>query len=859
MKLPAGLPAVLALFLGARAAIGLGEASRVTTNPVSGAFALAQNGAAATIYVDSNDFWGVIRAAGDLQTDIHRVTGITPAITHDADKSSFNAIIIGSIGHSRLIDQLVRDHKIDVTAINGEWESFTRQVVLNPAPGIASALVIAGSDKRGTVYGIYDLSEQIGVSPWYWWADVPVKHSAALFIRPDSFVCGPPAVKYRGIFLNDEAPDLTEWVKQRFGDYNHRFYTNIFELLLRLRANYLWPAMWNNCFNEDDPENRRLADAYGIVMGTSHVEPMMRADKEWNRLGFTAAQWNYDKNPEELRKFWTDGIQRNKPYENIITIAMRGKIDTPMSESANIALLEKIVADQRRIITGVTGAKVTSVPQLWALYKEVQEYYEKGMRVPDDVTLLWCDDNWGNIRRLPTPEERHRSGGAGIYYHFDYVGGPRNYKWLNSNPLPKIWEQMNLAYDYGADRIWIVNVGHLHHVMFPTEFFLTLAWNPTAWPKERVAEFTHLWAAREFGPEHAAAIADIVAKYSKWNGRRKHELLSPDTFSLTNYNEASNIVADWKALEQQAEQLNGELPENARDAFYELVLNQVKASANLNELYVAAAKNHYFAHQHDPGANYWAVQTRAFFKTDTELSDYFNHTLAGGNWNHMMDQTHIGYTYWQQPPANKMPAVDEIEGPASSPTEPTPSSWPPSPAPSSDLHGFAESNGYVSIEAEHYTRKSDSTFAHWDVIPDYGRTLSAMTIFPTTAASLLPPADAPTLEYQVYLFDTNKVEVQAIIAPTLNFVPGRGLRLAVSFDDDPPQVLDALAHNTLQDWEASVRDSARVLKSSHPIIRPGYHTLKIRMVDPGVVLEKILIDSGGLRPSYLGPPESYHQ
>ena len=300
-----------------------------------------------------------------------------------------------------------------------------------------------------------------GVSPWYWWADVPPRRHSTLYVKAGRRLLGPPAVKYRGIFLNDEAPCLTGWVNEKFGGYNHQFYTNVFELLLRLKANYLWPAMWDNCFNEDDPLNPKLADEYGIVMGTSHVEPMMRADKEWNRQGHTAAEWNYQKNPETLRRFWTEGLERNKSYENIITVAMRGKVDTPMSESANIALLERIVADQRKIIEQVMRTNATAVPQLWALYKEVQEYYEKGMRVPDDVTLLWCDDNWGNLRRLPTAEERHRAGGAGIYYHFDYVGGPRNYKWLNTVPIAKVWEQMNLAYRYGADRIWIVNVGDL--------------------------------------------------------------------------------------------------------------------------------------------------------------------------------------------------------------------------------------------------------------------------------------------------------------------------------------------------------------------------------------------------------------
>jgi hypothetical protein len=596
------------------------------------------------------------------------------------------------------------------------------------------------------------------------------------------------------------------------------------------------------------------------------------------------------------------------------------------------------------------------VPQLWALYKEVQEYYEKGMRVPDDVTLLWCDDNWGNIRRLPTPEERGRGGGAGIYYHLDYVGGPRNYKWLNSTPITKVWEQMNLAFQYGADRIWIVNVGHLHHVTFPTEFFLTLAWDPAAWPKERIAAFTRLWAEREFGSSNAPEIAQIMAQYTKFNGRRKPELLDPSTFSLVNYQEADGVLGDWKSIAAQAGRIYAGLPENARDAFYELVLHPVKACEVVNELYIAAAKSRLYARQGRASANDFAAQARALFQADAELSSYFNHTLAHGKWDHMMDQTHLGYTYWQQPPSNSMPEVAEIEIPREAAlgvaVEGSTNAWPGSPEaaalpqfdvfsrvrhyvdvfnrgqapfdftasasapwislsatrgtitreqrlwvdvdwsrapvgraggsveirgagagpvtaniislnprePSGDsLRGFVESGGCVSIEAEHYTGKSDTAGARWEKIDDFGRTLSAMAIFPPTAASLPPPADAPCLEYRMYLFDAGKVEVKSILAPTLNFVAGRGLRFGISFDDEPPQVVDALARNTLKDWETSVKDSVRKVVCQQAISQPGYHTLKFRMVDPGVVLEKIVVDFGGAKPSYLEPPENYHR
>jgi hypothetical protein len=925
----------------ARDGLALGRFRYIEETARPGSFPVVEGKVVADVYVDSGDYAGVVRAVSDLQADVARVTGCTPAIAREEKGLGTSVIIAGTVGKSRIVDQLIRDGKLDATPIAGKWESFLIQVVSQPLPGVANGLVVAGSDKRGTIYGIYDLSEQIGVSPWYWWADVPVEHKDALFVRPGKYVEGEPAVKYRGIFLNDEAPSLTGWVKEHYGTYNHQFYTKVFELLLRLKANYLWPAMWDNAFNEDDPLNPKLADEYGIVMGTSHHEPMLRAQQEWKRHG--TGPWDYSKNAWALGAFWDQGIQRNKNYESIITLAMRGDGDLPMSQSANTALLERIVAAQRKIIAARMNPNLAAVPQVWALYKEVQEYYEKGMRVPDDVTLLWCDDNWGNVRRLPAADERKRSGGAGIYYHFDYVGGPRSYKWLNTVPITKVWEQMNLALHYGADRIWIVNVGDLKPMEFPIEFFLDFARDPQRWPKEKLSEFTTQWAEREFGPANAPAIADIVSKYTKYNGRRKPELLEPDTFSLVNYQEADTVLADFKSIVKEAERISQALPEKTRDAFFELVLYPTKASELVTELYIVTGMNHLYANQGRATTNDLAARARELFQADADLSAYYNHTLAHGKWNHMMDQTHIGYTYWNQPPSNKMPKVTEIQIPAAAemgvaaegsaealpefdtfnrqrrfvdvfnrgraPFEftVTPSApwievsathgavdkeqriwvsidWSKAPQGRAEASvtitgpagqeatvgvrafnpagtfrdAFVEANGYVSIEAEHYTRKVDAGRVRWEKIADYGRTLSSMTLFPVTAESVASTRNSPCLEYRMYLFDAGKVEVEAIVAPTLNFVPGRGLRFAISFDDQEPQVVDALEHNALKDWETSVKDSVRKLKSTHTLAAPGYHTLKFWMVDPGVVLQKLVVNLGGLKPSYLGPPESWH-
>jgi hypothetical protein len=468
-------------------------------------FVLAHSGQSVQLCASRKDFPGVLRVLSMFQKDIQRVTGTRPVVLLDSIPICQTVILVGTIGKSPLIDGLVRDGRLNVRGVAGEWESSVLQVVVHPVPGVDRALVIAGSDKRGTIYGMFRLSEQMGVSPWYWWADVPVKPHPDVIVAEARHVIPSPSVKYRGIFLNDEYPALTRWVQAKFGNavrnggppipadvanYGHEFYSRVFELLLRLKANYLWPAMWNNAFNEDDPENPRLADELGIVMGTSHQEPMLRAQKEWDRrFKSTLGSWNYAKHPDTLSRFWREGIRRNKDFESIITIGLRGADDTPMAPGgveANRKLLEQIIAGQRNIITEETGRDVTAVPQLWCLYKEVLEFYNAGMRAPDDVTLLWPDDNWGNVRRLPTVEERKRKGGAGIYYHFDYHGSPRSYQWVNTNQLAKIWDQMSLAKQYGADRIWIVNVGHLKGYELPIEYFMDLAWDTSRWTNSNI-------------------------------------------------------------------------------------------------------------------------------------------------------------------------------------------------------------------------------------------------------------------------------------------------------------------------------------------------------------------------------------
>ena len=932
----------------------IGGPRYVETSPRPGAFALVENGSAAAIRVDAADWPGVQRAAHDLQTDVNRVTGVTPAW----DTTARKMVIIGTIGKSPLIEQLVRAGKIDVSGIRGKWESFFLQTVANPFPGVDSALVIAGSDKRGTIFGIYDLSEQIGVSPWYWWADVTPDRKSALYVRAGKYQQGEPSVKYRGIFFNDEKPDLDFWVRAKFGEhtvsggtaanFNGAFYSKVFEVILRMKGNYLWPAMWNNAFAEDDAANPRLADEYGIVMGTSHQEPMMRAQKEWDwHLRAANGNWNYATQGAILDDFWRQGVRQRKDFENIYTMGLRGENDSAMVRTAaeGVALTEKIVTAQRKMLAEEVNPDVTKVPQLWALYKEVQQYYEGGLRVPDDITLLWAEDNWGNLRRVPTPEERKRSGGAGIYYHFDYHGGPRSYQWVNTSPLPKIWEQMSLAKQYGADRIWIVNVGHFKGYELPTEYFLSLGWNTAQWQGDKVNEFTREWAAREFGAQYASEAAAIVDAYTNYNARRKPELLEPGTYSLVQYREAERVVEDYNALAARAEALYAKIPAAKRDAFFQLVVFPTKASANLNEMYVAAGKNALYATQGRASANEWAAKVKTLFDNDAALTKQY-HELGGGKWDHFMQQPHIGYRTWADPPANTLAAIKlaSVDAPAgasmgvstdggqatlpafdslnqqrsyidvfnkgrepfdytataTSPwimlSKPTGRvgddtrvwvsiDWAKAPAGAAQgvvkiagagreeainvsirkpadltratVKGFVESAGYVAMDADHFTAKTDVGPAGFRVVEQYGmRTDGPVDIQGLTIR--------PHLDYRMYLFTSGEATARLTLGPALNFAPDRPVRIAVSMDDEAAQVLTIVpqgynAANGNRDWEQSVKDNARYVSSTHPIAAAGYHTFKVWMVDPGVVLQKIVVDLGGVRPSYLGPPESFHK
>lgn len=595
----------------------------------------------------------------------------------------------------------------------------------------------------------------------------------------------------------------------------------------------MWPAMWNSAFYDDDPMNGPLADEMGIVMSTSHHEPMGLAQQDWKRRGSGA--WNYQTNRQVLRDFWESGMERCKNWESIITIGMRGDGDEAMSAETNTALLEKIVKDQRKIIEKVTQKKAKETPQVWALYKEVQDYYDQGMRVPDDVTLLLCDDNWGNVRRLPALDSKPRKGGYGMYYHVDYVGAPRNSKWMNISQVQRMWEQLSLTYNHGVKELWVLNVGDLKPMEYPIHFFLDMAWDPKRYHENNLLLHTEDFCAQQFGAKYATEAARLIDMYSKFNRRITPELLNAQTYSLENYNEWERVKDEYNALALDALKLYYLISDEYRDAFDQLVLFPIQACANLYEMYYAQAMNLSLAKQKDLQANQWADKVEACFERDSILTHHYHHVMSNGKWNHIMEQTHIGYRIWQQPEKNHMPRVIRLPEARIAPTPPV----------------YQEADGYVSVEAPNFTRKMNGANTHWIIIPNLGRTESSMTTAPNTTI----PDEDMYLEYDFITDKEGEASVHVRFSSTLNFNDYKGMRYAISLDGGEEQVVNINGHykGELGKWQA---EHVITTTTKHSIEKREKHTLRIRFLDAALVLQKIMIDFGGLKPSYLGAPQS---
>lgn len=838
---------ILGLFcLNAVFANSVGDTKYVTEDKRNGSFTIVENGESAQMLIDLNDDPGVIRAFNDLQDDILKVTGVKPVMISGKVSGVKNVIIAGTIGKSKLIDKLISKKVINADELKGKWEKFIIKTVRNPLPGIENALIIAGSDKRGAIYGVYDLSEQMGVSPWYWWADVPVKKKESIYVLSGTYSDGEPAVKYRGIFINDEAPCLTGWVKQRYGtDYgDHRFYTRVFELILRLKGNYLWPAMWNWTFYADDPMNSKVADEMGIVIGTSHHEPMGRNHQEWARKRDEYGAWNYYTNQNVIDQFFRDGIERMKGTQDLVTIGMRGDGDEAMSEGTNVKLLEKVVKNQRKIIEEVTGRRAKETPQVWALYKEVLDYYDKGMRVPEDVIILLADDNWGNVRRLPNQEELKHPGGWGMYYHVDYVGAPRNSKFINVTPIQHMWEQLQLTYDYGVDKLWVLNVGDIKPMEYPISLFLEMAWSPTRYKADNILDHPRAFCAQQFGEEQADEAMRILNLYSKYNGRVTAEMLDSKTYNLET-GEWKMVSDEYVKLEAEALRQYLSLKTECKDAYKQLILFPVQAMANLYEMYYAQAMNHNLYAGNNPHANYWADKVEEAFERDKALSYDYNNVMADGKWKNMMIQKKIGYTSWNDNfPDDKLPQIYRVENPEKAVGN----------------YVFSPKNSFVAIEAEHYYELKDAVNAKWTVIPHAGRTLSGIAVMPYSE-----PVKGASISYKMELpKDVSSVTVRVVVKSTLAFknLDGHSYKVGFSGGDEKiinfnsdlnekPENIYTVFYPTVARRVVEKTVELQVCETSE-----GMQILKLTPMDPGIVFEKIVVDIGGYQESYLFGNES---
>lgn len=972
----------LILMLSALVAVSAGHA-QVAVHEKSPetkyAFTLASPRQTAAILYDASDAAVVKRAAELFAADVEAVTGRRPQVT-SATGETGPAVIVGTVGGSALIRRLSEAGKIDTAPLEGAWERYLIQTVANPLPGIRKALVIAGSDRRGAAYGLFTLSELIGVSPWYWWADVPVKKHAELHVDAPPTYSQTPSVRYRGIFLNDEDWGLTPWASQTFeperGNIGPRTYAKVCELLLRLKANYLAPAMHpvSTSFNQI-PENKLVADTFAIVMGSTHCEPLLlNTASEWDTQ--TMGPWNYDKNKEGINRVLTQRVRENSPYENVYTLALRGLHDGAMSTTLpmheKVRMLQQALLDQRQILAENIDRPVETVPQAFTPYKEVLEIYSNGLELPDDVTIVWPDDNYGYMKRLSGVREQRRTGRSGVYYHVSYLGVPHSYLWFSTTPPSLMYEELRKAYDTTADRLWLLNCGDLKGSEMQVSLFLDMAWDIGRFTADNVVTYPARWLAGIFGEayydrleamtrEHLRLAFPRKPEYMGWGyhwNRFDHncEQLTDTDFSFTNYDEAPRRLEAYRKLGARAEALLHEIGDEARPAFYQLVYYPLRGAELMNRMTLGGQRNRWYARQGRAATNAVRDEVQRCYDSLQVITRGYN-SLLGGKWNHMMSMrqnydgvsayfnlphlaTHdaagaprlalqvagedvtgarafhalpafdnylrrtypveiynrgggtlawtahasepwvvlsksagktadeeritVGIDWEKAPSGNAVPAQivfragEQSEKVLVSLFNPT--------APSrAELRGiYVENNGCVSIPAAGCHRVRENDRIKITAVEDLGIEGPALQLGdPTAPLQIFRSRDVPCAEYDFYAFDAGSVDVYTYVLPTFPLHADRDFRIgentntdtkySVQIDDGALATPSSSHVEYAQVWFESVLRNCAVNKSTLHIDKPGRHTLRIRVGDPGIVLQKIVLDFGGMKRSYLGP------
>ena len=795
-----------------------------------GRFCIVEKGKAAQIQVDENDWQSVIRAAGDLADDVRKVSGTASKVV-PSRQVAYGSIVVGTIGKSRLIEKLVKDRKIDVSKIKGRWESFVIDV-------IDGSLVIAGSDKRGTIYGIYEISQRIGVSPWYWWADVPVKHQDVVYYEGGRFESQEPTVKYRGIFINDEDWGLKPWsstnYEKELGDIGPKTYARVCELLLRLKANMLAPAM-HSCTGAfySHPESKVVCDSFGIIITTSHCEPLLlnnAAKSEWDSK--RDGEWNYKINSQTIWKKWDDRLSEASQYENIYTVAMRGvhdeglKGNLPMEE--RVPLIQHVISDQRQLLEKHIGKKATDIPQIFVPYKETMDIYENGLQVPDDITLVWVDDNYGYLKRVSNPEEQKRAGGAGVYYHISYLGAPHDYLWICTTPPVLMYEELKKAYDAGADRYWLLNVGDIKPMELGIQTFMDMAWDINSFDFDSVNRHQARMLAGIFGREYAPQFQSILDHYYRLAWSRKPEFmgweyewddkahtgLKPTEFSFFNYDDFQQRLADYQRISDEVEELSEKIKV---PAFYELLQFPVQGAYQMNRKFLMAQLSNQQLNWGEPAHAHWAaLQMEAAYDSINALNRRYNEQLDG-KWRGMMDLAPAFCALFHLKP--EVPALD---GTGVVPVDLTPKHEP--------------LQGCCVLNLARFDSKSDDA----RLVNGLGYDWQVMQI---GEASYSFPA-----------VTRSHVEVTVYTIPFWPLYKGKSNAISISVDGGAEQVFENKFAEYSRSWKDQVMRNGAIGKLRFAVdpSKPS-HTIRFKALDPGQMLQRVIIDWGGLKPSYVGP------
>lgn len=931
-------------------------------------FPLVEQGKAATINIDPTDYEVVDIVANMFAEDIQRVTGRKAKVNHIVDVKNKNLIIIGTLGKNQLIDQWVASGKLNVSALRDGWEQYVIQTLDNPKKGIEKALVIAGCDRRGTAYGILSVSEAIGVSPLYWWADVPIKKRKSLYIAPINYTSKKPSVKYRGIFINDEGWGFRPWASETFepevGNAGPRTYAKVCELILRMKGNMLAPAMHPKTIAFHLlPENRVIADRYAIVMTSAHCEPLLYNNTtEWNKN--VNGPWNYMENKDGINKVLDQRVSETAPYENAYILALRGIHDGGMvgvPEEQKVTVTEQALQDQRNLLKKHINKPIEEIPQAFVPYKEVLDIYEKGLALPDDVILVWPDDNYGYIKRLSNAKEQKRKGGAGVYFHISYLGEPHDYLWLNTTPPTLIYEEMKKAYDTGADRYWLLNVGDIKPGELGMKFFLDMAWDIDRINFDNAHTYNAEYLSSIFGQQYKNDLQDIFSTYyllgfqrkpeamgwgPEWNyGNGVAQLLNTD-FSFINYNEAEKRMKEYDRIAVKSEKLMNALPDSYKAAFFEMVFYPVKGACLMNKKMLTAQQNRWYAKQGRASTQYYANLARSYHDSIGIYTRQFNEMLDG-KWNKMMSLA-PGWTatYQKMPPIDsvqvtlgsrmhiflpgqdieyatgilnvlpclnpytkkntfielynkgdkafdwkatphapwiklskqngrtllqerisidvdwsKVPKRERITGEISITSDGRtelvylPLFNPQSPS-TNDLKGlYVEDNGCISVNAGKFHRKQENRDIQIRSVMGLGYEREAIQLGEATKPSQRSGRinQIPKVEYDFYSFSSGTVTVHIYALPVFAIDSQRDTRYGVMIDDGVLYWMNTAAREYSSQWSQNVARNSAISTIRLNIKNPGKHTLKLLCGDPGMIIQKIVIDFGGMKRSYLGP------